>query len=125
MQTKKGRDTSVLTLAQKTEKATVRRELTKEEADGLKDDFFAKQLALSQLEDDKKQKLEEFKLEMDPLKKDCKRLMRHIADGFIDTQEEVHLVPTDDGLRYEMYDSDGTHVGFRNMTSEERKAYNA
>lgn len=111
---------NILTLATKKTTERIRHEFSDKELSDMKTDVSTNMITTYSLKDELQEIKDSFKAKIDPLEKKTKKLLKNINDRFEDIDMQVLNVPDDERLVIEFYDEEGTKVGERKMTPDEK-----
>lgn len=93
--------------------------LTDEEVTKLKSEFAVKNVELSKLEELKKESMDKFKAQMDPIKSKTKEQLMEIRTGRREVNGELYKVIDHDQRMVGWYDKEGNLIESRPATHEE------
>jgi hypothetical protein len=116
----KTQNKSLLSLALKKEVTTIRKVFDKNELVKLREEVSDDAIKLNVEEEEFNVVKDAYKTRIKPLKTRFANNLKLINNGFVDVKMEVSLVPDDEKGLIEYMDEDGTVVGSRPMTHEER-----
>lgn len=103
------------------EKAFVRRQMADPDRVDKQEELANDTVKLHQLEEQLKALKEAHKLKADPIKKSIKAAINVLNQDYLETEEDVFLIPNEEKRTMEQYDAQGICVGQRPMTPEEKR----
>lgn len=103
------------------EETTYYKPLTQEELDLRRENLTDNAIQLSEYEDDKKEMMADFKLKMDPLTKENKKLLTEVKTRQAEVSGNLYYLANHEDGMMETYDENGELISSRRLRPEEKQ----